>query len=146
VNYIHNSLCHQELIYALYTKARVAMFTPLSEGMSLSAKEFILAQNPSDPGVLILSEFTGAAEQLSEAIVINPYDASETSEAIHSALTMSLHERKRRHSKLLEKVNRYDCLWWGQEFVTSLMATPCAPAGGEFRVTHYGLYTPHKLY
>lgn len=146
VNYIHNSLCHQDLIYALYTKARVAMFTPLSEGMSLSAKEFILAQNPANPGVLILSEFTGAAEQLSEAIVINPYDASETSEAIHSALSMSLHERKRRHSKLLEKVNRYDCLWWGREFVTSLTEVPSEAAQNAFRTSHYGLYAPHKLY
>ncbi|TKI02458.1 alpha,alpha-trehalose-phosphate synthase (UDP-forming) [Martelella alba] len=147
VNYIHNGLCKQSLIYALYRKAHVAMFTPLSEGMSMSAKEFILAQDAENPGVLILSEFTGAAEQLTGAITVNPYDTDKASELLHSALTMPLHERKRRHSKLLEKVKRYDCHWWAKEFITSLRNTSHDTS---YRMvlsrSHYGIFTPQKIY
>lgn len=146
VNYIHNNQCSRAMIFALYNKARVAMFTPLSEGMSLGAKEFILAQNKEDPGVLLLSEFTGAAEMLTEALMINPYDAHETSEALHSALTMPLHERKRRHSQLLNKVNRYDCHWWATEFLACLRAEAERPQRTVFRTSHHGTYAPHNLY
>lgn len=148
VNYIHNDLCNRALMYELYAKAHVALFTPLSEGTSLSAKEFILAQDPEDPGVLILSFLTGAAEQLSEAIIVNPYDSFGTSDALHSALSMPLHERKRRHSLLLEKVRRYDCQWWGRAFLAVLTGegakndrTPPV-----FRTSHYGIFTPQRLY
>ncbi|EEM1159087.1 trehalose-6-phosphate synthase [Salmonella enterica] len=147
VNYIQNGLCNRDLIYALYRKARVALFTPLSEGMSLSAKEFILAQDVSNPGVLVLSEFSGAAEQLNEAITVNPYDAGNTSELLHSALRMPLHERKRRHSKLLAKVKRYDCHWWAKEFITALQSTLHNHASGMvLSHSHHGIFTPLKIY
>lgn len=120
INYIHNHQCTKAMIFALYNKARVAMFTPLSEGMSLGAKEFILAQDGDDPGVLLLSALTGTAEILTEAVIVNPYDVCDTSEALHSALMMPLHERKRRHSQLLNKVKRYDCHWWATEFLAAL--------------------------
>lgn len=145
VNYIHNTLCSQTLIQELYAKAQVALFTPLSEGTSLSAKAWILAQDVDDPGVLILSMFSGAAEQLSEAIIVNPYDANETSDALHSALSMPLHERKRRHGLMLKKVLRYDGLWWGRTFVEAL-ADKTRPAAPVFRTSHYGVFTPQKLY
>lgn len=145
VNYIHNALCKHELLSALYARADVALFTPLSEGMSLSAKAFILAQDPEDPGVLILSACSGAAEQLAEALIVNPYDARSTGEALHSALAMPLHERKRRHSRLLAKVQRYDCHWWAAAFLTALSGT-APPWQGVFRTSHHGVFTPQKLY
>ncbi len=147
VNYIHNGLCNRDVIYALYRKAHVAMFTPLSEGISLCAKEFILAQDADDPGVLVLSEFSGAAEQLTEAITVNPYDAYNTSESLHSALMMPLHERKRRHSKLLAKVKRYDCYWWAKEFITCLQNTSHdTPSRMVLSRSHFGIFTPQKIY
>lgn len=71
---------------------------PFCEGMSQEAKKYILAQNPADPGVLILSHFTDAAEQLSEALLVTLYDARELCDALHSALSMPLAERKRRQT------------------------------------------------
>jgi len=147
VNYIHNALCKPELLPALYARADVALFTPLSEGMSLSAKAFILAQDPEDPGVLILSACSGAAEQLTEALIVNPYDARSTGEALHSALAMPLHERRRRHSRLLAKVQRYDCHWWAAAFLTALSSTAPPPRWqAAFRTSHHGVFTPQKLY
>jgi trehalose 6-phosphate synthase len=105
----------------------------------------ILAQDVDDPGVLILSMFSGAAEQLSEAIIVNPYDANETSYALHSALSMPLHERKRRHGLMLKKVLRYDSLWWGRTFIEAL-EDKTRPAAPVFRTSHYGVFTPQKLY
>lgn len=145
VNYIHNNLCSRQLINTLYRHAQVALFTPLSDGMHLGAKAFILAQDPADPGVLILSQFTGAAEQLSDALLVNPYDACAISEALHSALSMPLAERKRRHSRLLEKVKRYDCHWWGDTFIRALTATAVV-APPRFACTHYGIFTAQRLY
>ncbi|WP_395489342.1 trehalose-6-phosphate synthase [Cedecea davisae] len=145
VNYIRNNLCHPDLIYALYRKAHVAMFTPLCEAMNLRAKAFILAQDPEDPGVLMLSAFTGTAEQLGEAVLVNPYDAAEVSRALYSALTMPLHERKRRHHQLLAKVERYDAQWWARAFLDELCAEP-APAAAPFRTSHHGIFTPQRIY
>ncbi|NIG74477.1 trehalose-6-phosphate synthase [Klebsiella sp. Ap-873] len=148
INYIRNHLCHSDLIYAFYRNAHVAMFTPLSEGMSLEAKAFVLAQDAEDPGVLMLSALTGTAEQLTDAVLINPYDANEASHALYSALTMPLHERKRRHQQLLAKVERYDSQWWARAFLDSLSAKP-APAPATvipFRASHHGIFTPQNLY
>jgi trehalose 6-phosphate synthase len=73
--------------------------------MNLVAKEYVAAQDAEDPGVLILSRFAGAADELTEALIVNPFDADEVAEAIHLALTMSLDERKERHAALAVKVN-----------------------------------------
>jgi trehalose 6-phosphate synthase len=84
--------------------ARLAVVTPLRDGMNLVAKEFIAAQDPADPGVLILSRFAGAAEDLNEALIVNPLDADEIAEAMRHGLTMSLGERQERHQSLRAKV------------------------------------------
>ena len=84
--------------------SRLAVVTPLRDGMNLVAKEFIAAQDPADPGVLILSRFAGAAEDLNEALIVNPLDADEIAEAMHLGLTMSLAERRERHQSLRAKV------------------------------------------
>ena len=77
-------------------EARVGLVTPLRDGMNLVAKEYIAAQDPQDPGVLVLSRFAGAAEQLDSALLVNPYDADEMADALDPALTMSLAERQAR--------------------------------------------------
>src|SRR3546814_16196130 len=80
--------------------------------MNLVAKEYVAAQDPEDPGVLILSRFAGAALQLRDAVLINPYSAEEIADAIERALSMPLAERKARWRKLMESVEREDGIWW----------------------------------
>ena len=80
------------------------MVTPLRDGMNLVAKEYVAAQDPTDPGVLILSRFAGAAEDLTEALIVNPFDADEIADAMHEALAMPLAERLRRYAALRERV------------------------------------------
>ncbi|ENV4178565.1 trehalose-6-phosphate synthase [Escherichia coli] len=148
INYLNNSLCSHEIIHALYARAEVAIFTSLCEGMSLEAKEFILAQPTDNPGVLIISLFSGAAEQLSDAIIINPYDVTETASAIHSALMMPLHERKRRHQNLLQKVHRQNNHWWRQSFQSALEENE-APLGPPEEIPNsmnYGVLLSKKIY
>ena len=110
----------REEIAGLYRLARVCLVTPLQDGMNLVAKEFIAAQDPDDPGVLILSQFAGAAEQMSEALIVNPHDAKDIARAVHDALKMSLDERKRRWQVLYASVCRQDIRWWRERFLDTL--------------------------
>jgi trehalose 6-phosphate synthase len=103
-----------------YRASDVALVTPLRDGMNLVAKEYVAAQDPNDPGVLILSRFAGAAHQLGEAILINPYSKDEVSDAIRAALTMSKAERRRRWEALVDNVRREDVLSWRHAFVAAL--------------------------
>jgi trehalose 6-phosphate synthase len=103
-----------------YRASDVALVTPLRDGMNLVAKEYVAAQDPKDPGVLILSRFTGAAHQLGEAILINPYSKDEVSDAIRSALAMPRAERRRRWEALIDNVRREDVLAWRHAFVAAL--------------------------
>ncbi|MDB5744905.1 MAG: trehalose 6-phosphate synthase [Polaromonas sp.] len=119
VRYIHRNVARKRLP-GLYRVANVALVTPLRDGMNLVAKEFIAAQDPGDPGVLVLSRFAGAAEQLKEAILVNPYDTHGTAESIQRALQMPLPERQRRHQKLLERIRSQDIHWWRKSFLEAL--------------------------
>jgi trehalose 6-phosphate synthase len=102
--------------------------------MNLVAKEYVAAQNPDDPGVLILSRFAGAARQMKDALIINPNSPEEISDALERALSMELPERKRRWEALFDNVNREDVTAWRDNFVTALRArsgpdeTPEEPA------------------
>ena len=107
-------------IAGFYNVARVGLVTPLRDGMNLVAKEFVAAQPVEDPGVLILSEFAGAAEELTEAILINPHDADQIAEALHEALTMRLDERQERHQALLAKVMRTSAKAYCERFIGAL--------------------------
>ncbi|RZJ06908.1 MAG: alpha,alpha-trehalose-phosphate synthase (UDP-forming), partial [Haliea sp.] len=111
VRYMHRTVARARLP-GLYRASRVALVTPLRDGMNLVAKEFVVAQDPADPGVLVLSRFAGAAEQLKEALLVNPYDTENTASAIHMALQMPLEERRSRHQAMLESCRRYDVHWW----------------------------------
>ncbi|CAL8481626.1 alpha,alpha-trehalose-phosphate synthase (UDP-forming) [Caballeronia sp. S22] len=119
VRYIHRNVARKRLP-GLYRASRVALVTPLRDGMNLVAKEFIAAQDPADPGMLVLSRFAGAAEQLKEALLVNPYDIQGTAQAIEQALTMSADERIQRHDALLSRIRKHDVHWWSSTFLQAL--------------------------
>jgi len=96
--------------------------TPLRDGMNLVAKEYVAAQDPEDPGVLILSRFAGAAEQMGEALLVNPFSREELSDAIRKALTMPLEERIRKWKALMQVVRETDVAHWRDQFVRALLA------------------------
>lgn len=125
VRYMHQVLVRSQLA-GLCRAAAVGLVTPLRDGMNLVAKEFIAAQDPRDPGVLVLSRFAGAAEQLQEALLVNPYDAQGTADSIYQALQMPLDERIERHQRLLAGIETEDVHWWCQRFLQTL--DQCQPA------------------
>lgn len=114
----------REQLAGIYRAARVGLLTPLRDGMNLVAKEYVAAQDPDDPGVLILSRFAGAALQLKDAVLINPYSAEEISDAIALALSMPLAERKERWRSLMQSVEQEDVIWWRRNFVEALDERP----------------------
>lgn len=119
VRYLHRNV-HRRRLPGLFRAARVALVTPLRDGMNLVAKEFIAAQDPDDPGVLVLSRFAGAAERLTDAVLVNPYDAGAMAEAMQRALQMDLGERRARHSALLHEIRSHDVHWWCRSFLAAL--------------------------
>ena len=91
--------------------------------MNLVAKEYVACQDPEDPGVLVLSRFAGAAEELRDALIVNPYDKS-VADALQKALTMPLEERKARYDAMMEVLRRNDISLWRENFVTALTGAP----------------------
>jgi trehalose 6-phosphate synthase len=128
VRYMHRTVARSRLP-GLYRASRVALVTPLRDGMNLVAKEFIAAQDPADPGVLVLSRFAGAAEQLTEALLVNPYDTEGTAEAIHLALQMPLEERVSRHASLMATCKAFDVHWWCESFLSDLRKAQAQESG-----------------
>jgi trehalose 6-phosphate synthase len=112
----------REVLAGVYRAAQIGLVTPLRDGMNLVAKEYVAAQDPDDPGVLILSRFAGAAEQFGDALVINPLSAEEMSDAIAQALVMPREERVARGRKMMDSVEQQDVFWWRQRFVDALIA------------------------
>lgn len=121
IRYIHRSVPRAKLA-ALFRGSRLGLVTPLRDGMNLVAKEYIAAQDPNDPGVLVLSKFAGAAEEMTEALIVNPYDASEVSQALQLAITMSLEERQARYEALYARIKTNDIVSWRHAFVGELQA------------------------
>jgi trehalose 6-phosphate synthase len=108
----------------LYRAARVALVTPLRDGMNLVAKEYVASQNPDDPGVLILSRFAGAAHECQAALLVNPYDPDSVAVAMGRALSMPLVERRERHKSLFEVLSRHDVQYWAARFLGELDRGP----------------------
>jgi len=115
-----NTGYRQDELAGIYRAASVGLVTPLRDGMNLVAKEYVAAQDPEDPGVLILSRFAGAAAQMGSALIVNPYDRDEVAGAIHRALSMGYAERRRRWEKLMEGVMSDDISAWRESFVETL--------------------------
>jgi len=119
VRYVNRGYSRTALA-GLYRAARVGLVTPLRDGMNLVAKEYVAAQDPEDPGVLVLSRFAGAAAELKSALLVNPYDAEAIGAAISRALDMPLAERKRRQADLFETLLKHDISNWGETFLSAL--------------------------
>ncbi|HEX9140319.1 MAG TPA: trehalose-6-phosphate synthase [Steroidobacteraceae bacterium] len=119
IRYVNRNLPHGTLM-ALLRLARVCLVTPLRDGMNLVAKEFIGAQNPADPGVLVLSERAGAAHELTEALQVNPTDTRGVGRALRRALDMPRSERSQRHEQQLEAVRSNNIYSWSSRFVAAL--------------------------
>jgi trehalose 6-phosphate synthase len=94
----------RDTLAGFFRLSRLAMVTPLRDGMNLVAKEYVAAQDPENPGVLILSRFAGAAEEMTEALIVNPYDSDDIAKAMHVGLSMELEERRERWRALHAKV------------------------------------------
>jgi trehalose 6-phosphate synthase len=114
----------RDMLAGFFRVARVGVVTPLRDGMNLVAKEYVAAQDESDPGVLVLSEFAGAAADLRASLLVNPNDPESVAAAIHRALVMPLEERRRRHRELLEAVRRTDISRWSEGFISLLRRAP----------------------
>jgi trehalose 6-phosphate synthase/phosphatase len=126
VHYIFRALSESELV-ALYRAADVMLVTPLRDGMNLVAKEFIASRSDGD-GVLVLSEFAGAAWELAEALTVNPYDVEGAAEVYYRALTMPADERRSRLAPLRTRVQTFDVHRWVASFLEQLEESrPIAP-------------------
>jgi len=110
------------VLMPLYRQARVGLVTPLRDGMNLVAKEFVAAQDPSDPGVLVLSRFAGAACQLDGALLVNPHDPGEMADAMLQALAMPRAERVARHRRMWAVLCASDIEGWRVRYLKDLEA------------------------
>jgi trehalose 6-phosphate synthase/phosphatase len=124
IHFVYGSVNYTELM-ALYSLAAVALVTPLIDGMNLVAKEYVAAQDVSEagsPGVLVLSEFAGAAEELFNATIVNPYDVDAVAAAIRDALAVLPPEARRRMAPMRQRVMAFDAARWAKAFVDDLRA------------------------
>jgi trehalose 6-phosphate synthase/phosphatase len=119
-------------LIALYSTADVALITPLRDGMNLVAKEYVSTRRNHD-GVLILSEMAGAANELSQALVINPNNADDIAQALAQALEMPLEEQELRMKAMQRRVSRYTVDRWANDFMTALTSENGATENGTCR-------------
>jgi trehalose 6-phosphate synthase len=127
IRYLNTSF-PQAALAGFYRLAHVGMVTPLQDGMNLVAKEYVAAQNPLDPGVLVLSEFAGAAKQLETALIVNPHDIDGMARAVMRALAMSASERRERWNAMIERLEDSALDAWFSDFVHALTDTSARPA------------------
>jgi trehalose 6-phosphate synthase len=127
IRYLNRNFPHATLMGFLRA-AKVGIVTPLRDGMNLVAKEFVAAQDPTDPGVLILSNLAGAARELTSSLLVNPYDTRAVGHAIQSALSMPLSERRERHAAMMQVLKRNDIAAWTRRFVETLEQTQVSDA------------------
>jgi trehalose 6-phosphate synthase len=123
IQYLNRSFSHASLCGFLRI-GRIGLVTPLRDGMNLVAKEYVAAQDPADPGVLVLSPFAGAAYELDGALIANPYDPDAVAEALQAAVQMPLEERSRRWRAMMDILRRNDIKAWRERFLAALAAAP----------------------
>ncbi len=111
---------NQEELFGFYRASKIGLVTPLRDGMNLVAKEYVAAQDPEDPGVLILSQFAGAAQQMQDALLVNPHSPDDLAHNIRIALDMPLAERKERYEKLIVTVREENVLRWTENFISDM--------------------------
>ncbi|MGE5501538.1 MAG: alpha,alpha-trehalose-phosphate synthase (UDP-forming) [Ignavibacteriales bacterium] len=144
IRYVNKNYRRDELA-GIYRAAKVGLVTPLRDGMNLVAKEYVAAQDPADPGVLILSRFAGAARQMRQALIVNPYSPEELSDALKRAVTMPKHERVERWQALYECVQHEDVTAWRDAYVRALSGVDEEQPPGElpFISPQSGAYVSH---
>ena len=118
IHFLHKSVSFNELI-ALYAISDVCLVSSTRDGMNLVSYEYIACQQERH-GVMILSEFAGAAQSLNGAIIVNPWNTEELADSIHEAVTMGDEQRQINHGKLAKYVNKYTSTWWCESFVTEM--------------------------
>ncbi len=119
--YIHRQY-DRPVLAALYRLARIGYVTPLRDGMNLVAKEYVAAQAPDDPGVLVLSRFAGAARELTGALIVNPIDTAAMADALAQALAMPLAERQARYADMMAQLRGNNVSVWRDHFLRDLRA------------------------
>jgi trehalose 6-phosphate synthase len=127
IRYVNKSFS-RGVLAGIYRMARIGLVTPLRDGMNLVAKEYIAAQDPDDPGVLILSQFAGAVERLDGALIVNPHEPDAVAAALATGLAMTLEERQARWRPMLQEVVSNDIDRWAEDFLAALAGM--RPAGG----------------
>ncbi|WP_130835278.1 alpha,alpha-trehalose-phosphate synthase [[Erwinia] mediterraneensis] len=120
--YYLNQHFDRRLLMKIFRLTDVGLVTPLRDGMNLVAKEYVAAQDPDDPGVLILSRFAGAANELTSALLVNPYDRDEVAAALDKALTMPRTERISRYNDMMHVLRKNDINHWRENFLKDLRA------------------------
>lgn len=121
IRYVNQGHSAAELS-GVFRACKIALVTPLRDGMNLVAKEYVAAQDPDDPGVLILSRFAGAAQQLPQALLVNPHSPDDIASAIRDALDMPAEERKARWQPMFDCVREQNVQRWSEDFVRDLAA------------------------
>jgi trehalose 6-phosphate synthase len=139
IRYINRSYSRTSLA-GIYRAADVALVTPLRDGMNLVAKEFVAAQDPEDPGVLILSQFAGAAAELGQALIVNPHETEGVAAALKRALDMPVEERRSRQSAMLEHLLKHDIERWAKSYLSTLADTRQRPGLLEGLRTLFGSF------
>jgi trehalose 6-phosphate synthase len=104
-----------------FRNAAAALVTPVRDGMNLVAKEYVAAQDPQKPGMLVLSSLAGAARELTDAVIVNPHDRDEVADGIATAINLPLEERRERHAAMMEVLRRNDITAWRTRFVDALL-------------------------
>jgi trehalose 6-phosphate synthase len=127
LRYLNKPLPRRTLA-GLYRASKIGLVTPLRDGMNLVAKEYVAAQDPENPGVLILSRFAGSSYQMPTAIIVNPYDTKEVADALQIARYMSLQERRERFEALMKGLRAEDVARWRDDFLLALANMPARPA------------------
>jgi len=122
---------NQAVLSGLYRTAQVGVVTPLHDGMNLVAKEYVAAQHPADPGVLVLSKFAGAANELDTALLVNPHDIDCMARTIATALSMPLTERRMRWEAMMTKLRAHTIQQWFADFVETLQESGATKAAVE---------------
>ncbi len=129
IRYMHKAY-PRPVLASFFRAARVGLVTPLRDGMNLVAKEYVAAQDPANPGVLVLSQFAGAADQLDQALIVNPFDQEAVVEAIKTALDMPLDERVARWNIMMRGLRAADIDHWRDSFLSSLHSASGARVSG----------------
>ena len=125
LRYLNKDL-DRSMLMGLLRLARVGLVTPIRDGMNLVAKEYVAAQDPEQPGALVLSNMAGAAQELDAAVLVNPYDMDGVAEGIQHALQMSLDERRERHADMMRVLRRNDITAWHERFIEALTSAGTA--------------------